>query len=73
MSRFAYRDAESFYCECGVRYLWEKLGSWDTYNGEHGEEETIRDYYLTTSEPVTKCTSCGRSLVELASAGEGRA
>lgn len=66
MSGFSYRDAKSFYCECGLRYLWEKRGGWDTYNGDRPDKETIRDYYLTTSEPVTKCTSCGRSLVVLA-------
>lgn len=72
MSGFTYRDAKAFYCECGLRYLWEQRGGWDAYNGESTPEETIRDYYLTTSGPVTECVSCGRSLVVLACTGEGR-
>lgn len=63
MSGYSYRNAKSFHCECGVRYLWEKRGGWDLRSGDRDTKETIRDYYLTNSEPVTKCTSCGRSLV----------
>lgn len=66
MSGFSYRDAKAFYCDCGSRYLWEKRGGWNLTSGDRDDKETIRDYYLTNSEPVTKCTSCGRSLVALA-------
>ncbi len=66
MSRFSLRDATAFNCECGHRYSWISLQRWHTYDGESAPEKTIHDYYLTTSGPVTECTSCGRSLVALA-------
>ena len=65
MSGFSARDAEAFYCKCGLRYLWEHRTSWDTENADRDYGEEIRPWHAPRSRPVTACVGCGAALDEL--------
>jgi hypothetical protein len=66
MTGFSFRDARSFECRCGMRYLYERISGWRV--AENGDMDigtrefvTIRDWYRPNSEPVSRCV-CGADL-----------
>lgn len=69
MAGFQFRDARSFYCRCGRRYLYEHLSGWGTDGAGNLSDAptrtTIRDWY--GSGPLTRC-ECGADLMEVAMA-----